>query len=377
MNSKSLPNPILITRQPALIRMAERLSNEPILAVDTESNSLFAFQEQVCLIQFSTPKDDYLVDPLALGDLSALESVFADPEIEKVFHAAEYDLISLKRDYRFEFNNIFDTMVAARILGWEEIGLGSILKSEFDVELNKRYQRANWGRRPLPPEMLAYARLDTHYLIPLRYRLMAELKARDRWPLAEEDFNRLRFVNGRDPQDLPEPCWRVRGAYDLSPQQAAVLLELCQYRIRVAKSIDRPVFKVLGDRTLLAIAEALPRSLDELRALPELSEKQFQRNGRALWQALERGLQAEPIRPPRPPRPDEDFLARIEALRSWRKSTARQMQVKSDVILPRDVMHSIAAHDPTHQEELAALMRQVPWRYERFGDQILATLYQT
>jgi ribonuclease D len=377
MNNKSLPNPILITRQPALIRMAERLSNEPILAVDTESNSLFAFQAQVCLIQFSTPKDDYLVDPLALGDLSALESVFADPEIEKVFHAAEYDLISLKRDYRFEFNNIFDTMVAARILGWEEIGLGSILKSEFDVELNKRYQRANWGRRPLPPEMLAYARLDTHYLIPLRYRLMAELKARDRWPLAEEDFNRLRFVNGRDPQDMPEPCWRVRGAYDLSPQQAAVLLELCQYRIQVAKSIDRPVFKVLGDRTLLAIAEALPRSLDELRALPELSEKQFQRNGRALWQAVERGLQAEPIRPPRPPRPDEDFLARIEALRSWRKSTARQMQVKSDVILPRDVMHSIAAHDPTHQEELAALMRQVPWRYERFGDQILATLYQT
>ena len=377
MNNKSLPNPILITRQPALIRMAERLSNEPILAVDTESNSLFAFQEQVCLIQFSTPKDDYLVDPLALGDLSALESVFADPEIEKVFHAAEYDLISLKRDYRFEFNNIFDTMVAARILGWEEIGLGSILKSEFDVELNKRYQRANWGRRPLPPEMLAYARLDTHYLIPLRYRLMAELKARDRWPLAEEDFNRLRFVNGRDPQDMPEPCWRVRGAYDLSPQQAAVLLELCQYRIQGAKSIDRPVFKVLGDRTLLAIAEALPRSLDELRALPELSEKQFQRNGRALWQAVERGLQAEPIRPPRPPRPDEDFLARIEALRSWRKSTARQMQVKSDVILPRDVMHSIAAHDPTHQEELAALMRQVPWRYERFGDQILATLYQT
>lgn len=377
MNNKSLPNPILITRQPALIRMAERLSNEPILAVDTESNSLFAFQEQVCLIQFSTPKDDYLVDPLALGDLSALESVFADPEIEKVFHAAEYDLISLKRDYRFEFNNIFDTMVAARILGWEEIGLGSILKSEFDVELNKRYQRANWGRRPLPPEMLAYARLDTHYLIPLRYRLMAELKARDRWPLAEEDFNRLRFVNGRDPQDMPEPCWRVRGAYDLSPQQAAVLLELCQYRIQVAKSIDRPVFKVLGDRTLLAIAEALPRSLDELRTLPELSEKQFQRNGRALWQAVERGLQAEPIRPPRPPRPDEDFLARIEALRSWRKSTARQMQVKSDVILPRDVMHSIAAHDPTHQEELAALMRQVPWRYERFGDQILATLYQT
>ena len=344
--------------------------------MDTESNSLYAFQEQVCLIQFSTSQDDYLVDPLALGDLSPLEGLFAAAEIEKVFHAAEYDLISLKRDYRFEFNNIFDTMVAARILGWEEIGLGSILKTEFDVKLNKRYQRANWGRRPLPPEMLAYARLDTHYLIPLRFRLMAELKGGERWALAEEDFNRLRFVNGRDPQDMPDPCWRVRGAYDLTPQQAAVLLSLCQYRLQVAKSIDRPVFKVIGDRTLLAIAEAMPRTLNELRELPQLSEKQFQRNGRALWQAVERGLRAEPIRPPRPPRPDDEFLARLEALRSWRKRTARQMQVKSDVVLPRDVLYSIATNDPRDPEQLAALMSQVPWRYERFGNQILETLSQ-
>ncbi len=377
MNNESLSKPILITRPPALKRLVEQLASEPILAVDTESNSLFAFQEQVCLIQFSTPQDDYLVDPLALGDLSTLEDLFADPKIEKIFHAAEYDLITMKRDYGFVFNNIFDTMVAARILGWEEVGLGSILKNEFDVELNKRYQRANWGRRPLPQEMLAYARLDTHYLIPLRYRQMSELKAGDRWPLAEEDFNRLRFVNGRDPQDRPEPCWRVRGAYDLSPQQAAVLLELCRYRIQMAKSIDRPVFKVIGDRTLLAIAETQPRSLEELRGLPELSEKQFQRNGRALWQAVERGLKADPVHPPRTPRPDEDFLARVEALRGWRKRTAEQMQVKSDVVLPRDVMYSIATHDPTGQDELAELMKQVPWRYERFGDHILATLSQT
>lgn len=376
MDSDSLPNPILITRPPALKRMVEQLANEPILAVDTESNSLYAFQEQVCLVQFSTPQDDYLVDPLALGDLSSLEALFASAQIEKVFHAAEYDLISLKRDYGFEFNNLFDTMLAARILGWEEVGLGSILKTEFDVQLNKRYQRANWGRRPLPPEMLAYARLDTHYLIPLRYRLMAELKVGERWALAEEDFNRLRFVNGRDPQDMPEPCWRVRGAYDLAPQQAAVLLSLCQYRIQVAKSINRPVFKVFGDRTLLAIAEAMPRSLNELRGLKELSEKQFQRNGRALWQAVERGLQAEPIYPPRPPKPDDDFLARLEVLRTWRKRTAKQLQVKSDVVLPRDVLYSIATNAPQDHEQLAALMQQVPWRYERFGDQILATLSQ-
>jgi ribonuclease D len=302
--------------------------------------------------------------------------LFADPKIEKIFHAAEYDLITLKRDYNFSFDNLFDTMIAARILGWEEIGLGSILKVEFNVELNNRYQRANWGKRPIPPDMQAYARLDTRYLIPLRYTLKAELKSNGRWPLAEEDFARLRFVNGRDPQDLPEPCWRVRGAHDLSPQQAAVLLELCNYRAKVAKRIDRPVFKVIGDQTLLAVAEACPRTRSELQDLPKLSEKQFQRHADGLLRAVERGLKAEPVYPPRTPRPDELFLARVEELRTWRKSTAHQMQVKSDVVLPRDVLYAIAARDPGNLKELGELMTQLPWRLERFGEQILATLSQ-
>jgi ribonuclease D len=374
MNTASLPKPILITRPDALRQMVNKLSSEPILAVDTESNSLYAYQERVCLIQFSTPQDDFLVDPLALDDLSPLESLFADPHIEKIFHAAEYDLITLKRDYKFDFENLFDTMIAARILGWEEIGLGSILKAEFDVELNKRYQRANWGKRPIPPEMLAYARLDTHYLIPLRFRLKSELKSNGRWPLAEEDFARLRHVNGRDPQDQPEPCWRVRGAYDLNPQQAAVLLELCRYRTKVAKSINRPVFKVIGDRTLLAIAEMCPRSEGELKVITALSPKQCQRHAAGLLRAVEGGLKTEPVYPPRTPRPNELYLLRLETLRNWRKMTAKEMQVKSDVVLPRDVMNAIAAHDPANHDELAELMDQVPWRLDRFGDQILGTL---
>lgn len=376
MNNKLLPNPIIITRKKALKRMADQLSNEPILAVDTESNSLYAYQERVCLIQFSTPKDDFLVDPLALDDLSPLEPLFADKRIEKIFHAGEYDLISLKRDFGFTFENLFDTMQAARILGWEEIGLGSILKSEFDVELNKRYQRANWGKRPIPPDMLDYARLDTHYLIPLRYRMKAELKSNGRWPLAREDFSRLRFVNGRDPETMPEPCWRVRGAHDLSPQQAAVLLELCHYRAKVAKRIDRPLFKVIGDRTLLAVAEASPRTAAELQVLPQVSSKQFQRHADGLLMAVNNGLQAEPVHPPRTPRPDEQYLARSDALRSWRKSAARKMRVKSDVVLPRDVLNAITAKDPTDMSVLKEIMAQVPWRFDHFGEQILDTLSQ-
>lgn len=374
MKTTSLPKPILITQPEALQRMVNRLSSEPILAVDTESNSLFAYKEQVCLIQFSTPQDDFLVDPLALDDLSSLETLFADPKIEKVFHAAEYDLISLKRDYQYKFENLFDTMLAARILGWQKVGLGSILKSEFEVELNKRFQRANWGKRPISPEMMDYARLDTHYLIPLRFRMKSELKSNGRWPLAEEDFARLRYVNGRDPQDQPEPCWRVRGAYDLDPRQAAVLLELCRYRARVAKSINRPIFKVIGDKTLLAIAEACPRTEGELQEVSVLTPKQYQRHATGLLRAVEDGLAAKAVHPPRTPRPDEQFLERLEALRIWRKETAKELRVKSDVVLPRDVMHAIAADDPANHDELAELMDQVPYRLDRFGDQILETL---
>lgn len=374
MDGSSLPNPVFVTRPEALRQMANQLANEPILAVDTESNSLYAYKEQVCLVQFSTPQDDFLVDPLALDDLSPLEDLFADPGIEKIFHAAEYDLISLKRDYGFEFENLFDTMIAARILGWEQIGLGNILKAEFGVELNKRFQRANWGKRPISPEMMTYARLDTHYLIPLRFRLKNELLAQQRWPLAEEDFERLRFVNGRDPQDQPEPCWRVRGAYDLDGQQASVLLELCVYRMGVAEAIDRPVFKIISDKTLLAIAETCPQSAQELRAVSELSQKQYQRHREGLLKAVQAGLKTEPVYPPRIPKPDEEYLERLEALRTWRKVTGRQNDVKSDVVLPRDVMFAIAARNPENLDALGEVMEQIPWRFEKYGDQILATL---
>jgi len=151
MAIEKLPAPVLITRQAALQRLADTLRGEKIIAVDTESNSLYAYQEQVCLIQFTARGIDYLVDPLALDDLSPLAPVFSDPAIEKVFHAAEYDLICLKRDFGYTFNNLFDTMVAARILGRELYGLGAILEEEFGVQVDKRYQRANWGQRPLPP----------------------------------------------------------------------------------------------------------------------------------------------------------------------------------------------------------------------------------
>ena len=177
--SNSIKNTELVwVDQPQQLRQAaEVLAKQDILAVDTESNSLYAYQEQVCLVQFSTRHTDYLIDALVLPGLSPLAEIFTSDRILKVFHAAEYDLICLFRDYGFRFNYLFDTMIAARILGYQKIGLGSLLEKYFGIQMNKKFQRANWGKRPLKTEMLEYARLDSHFLIPLQDHLRAELVA--------------------------------------------------------------------------------------------------------------------------------------------------------------------------------------------------------
>jgi ribonuclease D len=262
-------------------------------------------------------------------------------------------------------------------LGRPAIGLGSLLSAEFGVQLEKRYQRANWGQRPLPPYLLAYARMDTHYLIWLRERLRAELEATGRWELAQEDFRRLTGINGKEPaHDLTsgETGVAINASRDLTPQQNAVLLELHIYRDQVARQQDRPLFKVFGDKTLLAIAEACPSDLSGLGMLPGMTERVVRRHGAQLLQAVRRGLQAAPVTRQRQPRPDEKLLQRLDALREWRKQAAKEMRVESDVVLPRDVMMEIVRCNPTRAEALAGVMADTPWRLARFGGQILEAL---
>ena len=380
MNTSALQDTRLITDLPQLKQTAEELVRQEIVAVDTESNSLYAYFERVCLIQFSTTEIDLMIDPLGMEDLSALKPVFSNPAIEKVFHAAEYDLICLKRDFGFEFENLFDTMAASRILGYEAVGLGSMLEAHFGIKVDKRQQRANWGQRPLPAELLNYACLDTHYLIALRNILKEKLQERGLWLLADEDFRRLAALQaiegngGGGGEERAVDPWRINGAHDLQPQQAAVLMELCRYRDKIARQLDRPLFKVINDQTLMRIAIETPRDLDSLRRLPGMTPPQVRRHGARLLEAVKSGLKADPIYPPRWPRPDEGYLQRVEALRQWRKTTAQRMGVQSDVVLPRDVMNELARRNPRDEMELGEVMMDVPWRRERFGGKILEAM---
>ncbi len=358
-----------------LRQMITDLEQYPLLAVDTESNSLYVYQEQVCLIQFSTGDTDYLVDPLAISDLSPLWKIFANRDIEKIFHAAEYDLICLKRDFGYRFANIFDTMVAARILGRQSVGLGSMLKETFGIEVDKRYQRANWGKRPLPQAQLAYARLDTHYLIDLRNRLKAELVEKGWWALAEEDFRAAEQVTMPDQDHSPSRCLRISGSQNLSPVELSILHSLCEYRDEQARFSNLPPFKVLSNRVLLEVARNRPQSFQELEQLGTLSPRLLSRHSEGLLEAVEKGYQAGPLeRPHNHNRPAEDFLFRLDAMRNWRKEMGQQMGVPSDVILPRDILEQIAQANPRSLPELAELMGHLPWRLQRFGETILKTL---
>lgn len=369
-----LPVPRMVSNPDELNELAASLQSEPRIAVDTESNSLHAYKEQVCLIQFSTPDADYLVDPITLPSVDALGPVFASAGTEKIFHAAEYDLICLKRDFGFRFSELFDTQVAARILGWKKVGLGSILESQFGVRPNKKFQRADWKARPISDEMMRYAQLDTHYLIELRDRLESRLRSSSLYELANEDFARGCQVNGSAPTSAEQACWRVNGAHELTLQQMAVLRELCIYRDRVARRLDRPLFKVISDRILVEIARHCPFDSRELARVHGVQNWLLRKHGREILAGVRRGLDSDPLEPRRHKRPGSAFFNRMDAVRDWRKKTARKMGVESDVVLPRSLMEAVVRANPGSPEELNAILAPVPWRTNRFGEQILEVL---
>lgn len=345
------------------------------LAIDLEANSMFAYQERVCLIQISTATTDYIIDPVRHLDLSGLGEIIADRAVEKVFHASEYDLILMRRDYGWHLNNLFDTMWAVRILGYSQMGLASLLEKFYNVSTSKRFQKANWCKRPLSTAELAYAQMDTHYLLPLRDRLAAELAAGGHMEEANEIFLEQSSVrmpnNGFDPDGF----WHMNGAFDLSPEQQAVLRALFLFRDREAKRRNIPHFKVAGERTLMELSTQLPTRADELARIHGMSDGQQQRYGHTMLAIISeaRGDPA-PQQPKRTPRPPDAVLNRYDKLHRWRKTRAQARGVESDVIVSRDALWSIAQANPRSVDDLKVLDVLGPWRLATYGQEILRLL---
>ncbi len=369
----TLTRPVWIGTQQALNMLAKELSRQTRIAVDTEANSLHAYHERVCLIQFSTTQTDYLLDPLSITNLSPLEEIFSNPKIEKVFHAVDYDVYGLNRDYGFSINNLFDTMIAARTLGYKSLGLSSLLKEKFEIELDKRFQKADWGQRPLPEDLIDYARLDTRYLLALRDKLEEELRQKGRWELALEDFTRASQVNGHN-GDPRERWQRISGHQDLDRRQQTILHELCLARERIAEKLDRPLFKVISDRHLLALAQNAPAKIAELKE-NGLSDRQIHRMGKTMLEAIQRGKNTPLVRATEAERQPDAVVNRLQKLKNWRKETAAKLEVESDVILSRVAMQAIAEQNPANYQELALILREFPWRLSQYGESILNALH--
>ncbi len=372
----TIPPAVYIDHPRQLAVMVDRLRHEPLLAFDTESNSLHAYHERVCLIQVSSRSTDYIIDPLALPDLTLIGDLLADPRIECVFHAAEYDLMCLKRDYRFEVVNLFDTMVAARVCGIRQIGLQNLVQAYLGVTLDKSHQRDNWGKRPLPAACLRYAQFDTHYLPDLRDMLLAELEARHHLEEACETFDDLcRLTEAHEGRSFdPEGYWKIGVPARLSPRQMATLRELYITRERLAQHADLPPMNVAQNRTLVELAQHTPTTREALRGIYGMSPNAVRRWGdewlKTIAAAQHTPLRQQPIIEAIPP----DIADRYNALHAWRKKRAEQRGVESDVILTKQTLWSLAYKAPTSPDDLDDIEGLGPWRTQAYGAEILAVL---
>lgn len=369
-----MPQAELITSPDQYQKMIAHLSEQKAIAIDTESNSLFAYQERVCLIQLSSRERDFLLDPFAFDELQSLGELMADEDIQKIMHAGDYDISTLKRDYGFEFHNVFDTMLAASALGETNLGLSTLLEKYFGIHLAKKYQRANWGERPIKADMLRYAQADSHFLIPLRDYLLPRLEEIGWLDLVREESNALaKNIAAMKPHF--EDVWRIKGARDLNPAEMGLLADLNHQRELQAQKRDCPPFKILGDPAMIAIAQAMPQTLEALSALKVFSTHQLKRYGNLIVNTVINWLEKpEKLHRPANCRPDEAEIDRHEALKRLRKTIAQKEGIVSNLVLSRDLLEKIARHNPQTMPELETLMEDYPLRFARFGGQLFDLL---
>lgn len=370
--------PIMITDPGALRAILPRLSEERLLACDLEADSLHHYTEKVCLIQISTPHDSLIIDPLAVPDLSPLHEVMASEQIRKIFHGADYDIRSLHRDFSIEIGNLFDTMVACQFLGEKELGLAAVLKKRFGVELEKKYQKADWSKRPLDDGMIRYAVTDTGLLIELYRQLEAELRAKGRLSWVEEECALLSRVRVAERSD--EPLFlRFKGAAKMDPRTLTVLEGLLRFRDGKARQRDLPPFKVIGNEVIRELAEKKPRTQEELKEVPALSPKIGDRYGREIVAVIAKGLEVPDrglLRYPRQPRPLHDPRRdeRLKLLKNWREKKAAELEIDGGIMANGALLEALAEKTPRSREELERMPGVKNWQREEFGAEWLALL---
>jgi ribonuclease D len=354
------------------------IANARTLALDTEGASFHRFVDRIYLLQLSTREQTAILDPIPIGSPPMLGRLLEDPNVEIVFHDADYDLRLLRQDYGWLVRNIFDTRVAAQLLGIKSFGLAALLERYFGVKLDKKFQRADWSMRPLSQGMLDYAAQDTIHLLELRDRLQHDLDRAGRLDWAREEFALLEGTRWAD-EDPAAGVLRIKGARDLTRRELAILRELVPWRDEIARALDRATFRVIGNEQLLEIAKRHPSSRDELAAIKGMPRGLLDTRGGEVLDAVQRGLavaDADLPRFPKAPRweRDADFDARVSALKSVRDEAAARLDLDPGVLCSRDRLEAVARKRPKSREELDSVTELRNWQRQVLGESFLSVL---
>jgi ribonuclease D len=348
------------------------------LALDTEGASFHRFLDRIYLLQLSTPERSAIIDPLPIGAPKKLGELLQDNSVEVVFHDADYDLRLLHQDYGWHVTNIFDTRVAAQLLGIKSFGLAALLEQFFDVKLDKKHQRADWSMRPLTPDMLDYAAQDTRYLLQLRDHMKSDLERRGRWHWAKEEFARLEGTRWEAEQSM-EGFLRLKGARDLSRRELAVLREVANWRDTVAAQLDRATFRVMGNEVLFELARRAPRNVTELGAIKGVPKGMLERAGQDIVAAVIRGMEVPEAELPSFPRgqrwnKDRDFDDRVARLKAVRDAAATRLELDPGVLCSRERLENVARSGAGTVEDLASVPDLRRWQIEEMGEGFIRAL---
>ncbi len=366
-----------VVESEALRRAAEVLGRCRVIGLDTEGDSLYHYQERICLVQLTGGGMNWVVDPLAMADLTPLAPVLADPEVLKILHGADYDLVCLKRDFGLSVRPIFDTAVAARALGIARFSLGDLLKRSFDVTLDKRYQKADWSQRPLPQPLLDYAAADTRYLPDLYEVLRKELEARGRLEMVEEESERLTRREWTGRAFEPDDFLRIKGVRPLPPEGQRVARALAVARDQEARRLDQPLFKVLAAHDLIRLAQAMPKTPEDLARLFPRASHPIRRQARFWLGAIAQGIADRsplPAGQPTSPKPrlspaQRALLARLQA---WRNDQAKTEGVEPAMVLTMEELMSVVVQCAGQAQPTAEMIRRLPflreWQKRRYAD---------
>jgi ribonuclease D len=369
----------LIRSSAGVAEVARVLSEVRLFAADTEAAGYHRYHDRICLLQISTRDETFLVDTLAVDELGELAPLFASPGHEIILHDADYDLRLLARDFGMHVRGLFDTKLAAQLLGEPAIGLGALVEKYIGRKLDKKHQRADWAQRPLPVDMLEYAAEDTRHLPELRDRLKSELVAKDRLHWAEEEFE-IRELTRWEADPDGDAYLRIKNTRDLTPRQMAALRELHAWREQTARRRDVATFRVVSNDILITVARALPRGAKAVARVEGVPSSIADRYGDELAAAVERALALPESelprreRGPRRPPPDPEFDEWVDRLKRVRDQVATSTGLDRGFLMPRQQLEALVRQRPRTVEALFEVPDMRRWQVEALGERLLAAL---